>query len=503
VRPESEIDGEGLAREVAARSFTLLRNAGDLLPMAADTKVALIGGLAKEARVMGGGSAQVFPDHIVSPFDGLTAAGMDVTFARGADPSTKLPAARFALTVVARAEDGTVLAELPQPGGSLQWIGQMPGGIAWDALHDVTLVGSVTSEIDGEHRFAIEGVGAFQFQVGGETLFDGVVEMAGDDPFGAFFSQPQTVFPVDLKAGQEVVVSLTHPVVKNSGMSLPMVAFTLAHREPTLPADQLIEEAVRAAAAADIAVVVVGTSQEVESEGFDRTSLGLPGRQDELVTRVAAANPQTIVVVNAGSPVEMPWRDDVAGILLTWFPGQEGGHALADVLLGHAEPGGRLPTTWPASLADCPVSDVTPVDGVLRYDEEVFIGYRAWARSETAPAFEFGSGLGYTTWSYEKASYTDGTLTVQVRNTGSRPGREVVQAYLAPVTPDAARPARWLAGFAVADAAPGGTTTVTIDVPRRSAEIWAESGWTLVPGDYVLEIGHSLTGTTVSAPLTF
>jgi beta-glucosidase len=166
VRPESEIDGEGLAREVAARSFTLLRNADGLLPVAADTKIALIGGLAKEARVMGGGSAQVFPDHIVSPFDGLTAGGLDVTFARGADPSAKLPAARFPLTATARAKDGTVLGELPQPDGSLQWIGQMPGGIGWDTLHDVTLAGSVTPDIDGEHRFAIEGVGAFTLQVG-------------------------------------------------------------------------------------------------------------------------------------------------------------------------------------------------------------------------------------------------------------------------------------------------------------------------------------------------
>ena len=130
-------------------------------------------------------------------------------------------------------------------------------------------------------------------------------------------------------------------------------------------------------------VVVVGTTNEVESEGFDRTTLALPGRQDELVRRVAAANPRTVVVVNAGSPVELPWADEVAAILLTWFPGQEAGYALADVLTGAAEPGGRMPTTWPVQMADCPVLDTTPVDGALAYTEGVFIGYRAWDRGRT------------------------------------------------------------------------------------------------------------------------
>ena len=147
-----------------------------------------------------------------------------------------------------------------------------------------------------------------------------------------------------------------------------------------------LERAVRIAAEADIAIVVVGTTEEVESEGFDRTTLALPGRQDELVSRVAAANPRTVVVVNAGSPVEMPWADDVAAVLLTWFPGQEAGHALADVLLGDNEPGGRLPTTWPVRAEDCPVLSTTPVDGAVAYDEGIFIGYRAWDRSKSSHA---------------------------------------------------------------------------------------------------------------------
>ena len=169
--------------------------------------------------------------------------------------------------------------------------------------------------------------------------------------------------------------------------------------------------------------MVVGTTDEVESEGFDRTTLALPGRQDELVRRVAAVNPRTVVVVNAGSPVELPWADDVAAVLLTWFPGQEAGHALADVLLGVTEPGGRLPTTWPVRAEDCPVLSTTPVDGALPYDEGVFIGYRAWQRTGVAPrGTRSGTGSGYTTWAYESVAVDGRDVTVTVRNTGDAAG---------------------------------------------------------------------------------
>jgi beta-glucosidase len=140
----------------------------------------------------------------------------------------------------------------------------------------------------------------------------------------------------------------------------------------------------------------VGTNSVVESEGYDRTSLALPGRQDDLVRAVGAANPRTVVLVNAGSPVLMPWRDQVAAVLVGYFGGQEFGHAVADLLLGAAEPGGRLPTTWPAAEADVPVMSTAPVNGVLDYAEGIHIGYRAGLRQDAAPAYWFGSGRGYT-----------------------------------------------------------------------------------------------------------
>ncbi|MET0419896.1 MAG: glycoside hydrolase family 3 C-terminal domain-containing protein, partial [Actinoplanes sp.] len=269
------------------------------------------------------------------------------------------------------------------------------------------------------------------------------------------------------------------------------ISTTLGHRPPSPDEDGMIEEAVRMAAESDVAVVVVGTTEQVESEGFDRTSLALPGRQDELVARVAAANPRTIVVVNAGSPVLMPWAEDVAAILLTWFGGQEAGAALADVLLGVAEPGGRLPTTWPRAEEDCPVLAIEPRDGVVAYEEGVFVGYRGWLRSGVAPLYAFGHGLGYTSWQYDEIAVNASEAVVTLTNTGARSGREVVQIYIGASPVDPERPERWLAGFENVEAHPGETVTVRIPLPERAFEIW-DGGWRRVPGDYRIIAAHAL-----------
>jgi beta-glucosidase len=275
---------------------------------------------------------------------------------------------------------------------------------------------------------------------------------------------------------------------------------------PTRPADEELAHAVELARGSDVAVVVVGTSEDVESEGFDRTSLALPGRQDELVRAVAAANPRTVVVVNSGSPVELPWRDEVSAVLVSWFPGMEFGNALADVLLGAVEPGGRLPTTWPTALADAPVREVTPTDGRLEYAEGLDIGHRAYAATGTEPAFWFGHGLGYTTWEFEaiaaEVSGDGGTATVRLRNTGDRSGRQVVQVYASRPDSSVARPVRWLAGFAVVTADPGETVEVPVEVHARALRHWETGrGWVVEPGALTLSVGSSagwlLASTTV------
>ncbi|WP_156722560.1 glycoside hydrolase family 3 protein [Streptomyces apocyni] len=507
--PPAAIDGTALAREVARRSFVLVRNHHGSLPInpAAVRRVALSGAAARDARVLGGGSATVFPERIATPLDGLTAAlpGDALSYHVGADPNDELTVADqgFTLHAICRDAAGRTLGSATAPSGMIQWLGgDLPDGVTYDALHSVELTGTFTPRESGAHSFGTRGLGGFTLTVGGRELFTGA-QGPGDetDPFEAFFGAPVERGQVELTAGTETEVSLTYTVAKLADAPIQAVGFSLVHREPRRDSDELIAEAVAAARDADVAVVVVATTDRVESEGFDRADLTLPGRQDDLVRAVAAANPNTVVVVNAGSPVELPWREDVAAILLSWFPGQEGGAALADVLTGAAEPGGRLPTTWGA-LTDAPVTEVTPTDGELAYTEGLFIGYRAWEESGATPSYPFGHGLGYTDWAYESLEVTPTAATVRVRNTGTRHGREVIQVYLAQDRVE--RPARWLAGFASVAAAPGESVDVRVELPRRAFEIWdeTEGAWSLVSGDYEVQASRSLVDTQLTARLT-
>jgi beta-glucosidase len=505
------IDGAGLARQVAARSFVLAANSVLPLDPAQLSSVALIGALARDARVLGGGSATVFPAHIVSPLEGLSAALPDsvkLSFALGADPRTgKLaPAAApqwHGLRATFRDTAGATIHETALATGAGRWM-EMPAGVDLAALASVEISGTLSAEVSGTHQLGIRGIGAFVLQASGRVLFDGQIEAESDDFATTFLAPPEHRIPLELAVGAQVEVSLTKQVSLDPAFAV--VFLSLGYGAPVGTAEELLVEAEAAARACDVAVVVVGTTEEVESEGFDRTTLALPGRQDELVRRVAAANPRTVVIVNAGSPVELPWAADVAAVLLAWFPGQEAGHALADVLLGVTEPGGRLPTTWPVVAGDCPVLDTTPAGGVLRYDEGVFIGYRAWERASVAPRYTFGHGLGYTTWRYEQISADTDQVTVTVRNTGTRAGREVIQVYVGPLVSDTvgadpSRPRRWLAGFASVTADPGDSQTVRIDLPARTWQVW-DAGWSTVAGEYTIEAAHSLGDVRLTAAVT-
>jgi beta-glucosidase len=523
-------DGEALAAKVSARGATLLRNDG-LLPLAAPDgsgvpgSIAVIGAAAKEVRIGGGGSAQVFPDHVVSPLEGLRARVPEstrVVYSVGADPRVHVPAAAFPCTAALRAHDGTELGTVPTPDGTVRWIGLMPLDIPAAQIAEVVLTGTLRPEQRGTHRLSVRGVGRFVLQADGVTLFDGVIEPDGGDPVGAFLSPPERVFELDVAAAEPVELSLRYEVPDVSGFAgFGVVSFLLGHGDPVGTDEELIERAAEAAAQAEVAVVVVGTTEEVESEGVDRTGLALPGRQDELVRRVAAANPHTVVVVNAGAPVLMPWRKSVAAVLLAWFPGQAGGAALADVLLGAEEPGGRLPTTWPAREEDCPVWAVEPQDGRLGYPEGLLVGYRAWDRRAAAqasaakPAYGFGHGLGYTSWEYESVRIVPGDFgsalvhrvaeqdadpyapvaeaVVRLRNSGQRPGREVVQLYLAAdaEADDPERAPRQLAGFTVVEAAAGGLVEAVIPLPLRVFQRWGADGWELRTGGHTLKAAHS------------
>jgi beta-glucosidase len=515
-RPDP-VDGATLARDIAARSFVLARNRDETLPLAPAElgTVALIGALAKHARVIGGGSATVFPEHVVSPLEGLSAAlPADVTlsYAIGADPEAHLaPAAEpawTALRAVFRDAAGTPLHTTSLASGAGRWM-DLPTGVEPADLASVEISGRLTAAVGGLHWLAIRGTGTFTLSAAGSLLFDGEIMPDSADFSRMFLAPPERRLGLPLKAGATADVTLVRHLL--SGEADGLVSMSLGYGEPVGTDTELLAEAEQLAAASDVAIVVVGTTDEVESEGFDRTDLALPGLQDELVRRVSAVARKTIVVVSAGSPVELPWADDVDAVLLTWFGGQEAGHALADVLLGVSEPGGRLPTTWPATAADCPVLNTTPADGVLRYDEGIFIGYRAWQRSVTAPRYPFGHGSGYTSWQYEQIVANGRRVEVTVRNTGAKPGREIVQVYLSPVRRAADvdaegltgidRPVRWLAGFAVAEAAPGEAVSIGIDLPARTFQVWADD-WRTVGGEYLVEAAHSIADRNLAATIT-
>jgi beta-glucosidase len=257
--------------------------------------------------------------------------------------------------------------------------------------------------------------------------------------------------------------------------------------------------AVAAAADADVAVVVVGTNADWETEGEDRLTMDLPGAQDELVRRVAAANARTVVVLNAGSPVTMPWLDDVAAVLQVWFPGEEFGEALADMLLGVAEPGGRLPVTMPKRLEDTPAFAHYPgAHDHMPYRERLFIGHRWYDARGIEPLFPFGHGLGYTTWAMGTAAVTGSTLggvrvEVPVTNTGGRSGGTVVQCYVEPVERDDDRPLRTLQGFARVVADAGATVHAVIELTPDAFRRWdpRTSRWVPAPGDQLLQVGWS------------
>jgi beta-glucosidase len=459
---------------------------------------------------------------VISPLDGLRSAladmpggdAVEVTHAVGVvlregvspvrlgqvrDPETGEPGVRVRYLD----ENGTVLAEEVRLSGRVGWSDPRleHGAVA------VEMLAAFTADAAGTWRVGGGGLGALTVSADGTVLVDADLRPAeGEEAeFAHFITPPQRSAPLELAQGQEVQLRL-HAVPQ------PVVGLTVAElsvARPARSATEEIEQAADLARDADVAVVVVGTTDLDESEGFDRTTLALPGRQDDLVRAVAAANPRTVVVVNSGSPVLMPWREEVAAVLLAWFGGQELGSALADVLLGRVEPGGRLPTTWPAREEDVPVLSTTARDGVVDYAEGLHIGHRAWIRSLAAggpqPAYWFGHGLGWTTWELADlrvpagirlpafdGSVTDEAAFVRVRltNTGGRRGRQVVQAYLSRDHSAIDRPALWLAGFAAVEVDPGESVDVDVPLARRAFEHWA-GGWAVEPGPYLLTVGFS------------
>ncbi|MBQ0889448.1 glycoside hydrolase family 3 C-terminal domain-containing protein [Streptomyces sp. RM72] len=502
--PSRTRDARALARRAVAAGAVLLANR-DVLPLDPERleTVAVIGTHAVRTRTQGGGSAGVFPQGEVSVLDGVRDAlrgRARVVHVPGPRPDGPAPPLDEGICTDPRSGLPGVLLRMLDADGRELYAERRRGGRLLEprlvpGAHTVEIRARLGARSGGSWTLGVAGFGRMSLALDGRTLLEGDFPRLTDDPAVVHVNPPTQYATADLAADRDALLVARRELAPGTGRATVVVA---APPAPDVTAS--LSEAARAAGAADAAVVVVGTTEHGESEGHDRTSLALGATQDALVRAVAAANPRTVAVVNSGGPVELPWREEAGAVLLAWFPGQEGGAGLADVLFGRAEPGGRLPTTWPAVLADAPVTRTLPDDGRLAYDEGLHLGHRGWLRHHRTPAYWFGHGLGYTTWTYEALTAPpvtragdDLTVRVRVRNTGAREGREVVQVYLARPASALDRPARWLAGYAAVRARPGEAVTATVRVPARSLCHWsvAEHAWRTEPGPWRVRAGRS------------
>ena len=469
-----------VAREAAGESLVLLRNEG-VLPLPPELRnVAVVGPGCDREVIQGGGSARVTPTDVATVADGLRERlGPAVTVEPGPGASRGTPALSGAdlqradgttgVDVEIVGADGEVRAQLRPRDFRVLFLDDpsTDATTAWFARASATF----RPRLSGVHHFKVKTNGDATLTADGLPVGDSVDLTAGE--------------PVHL----ELVVRLDDPRQR--------LAAELRCAPPE-PADAF-EQAVAAASAADAAVVVVGLDGDWETEGRDRESLELPGRQVELIEAVAAVQPRTVVVVLAGSPVDVSWAPSVPAVLWGWFPGQEGGRAIADVLFGDVEPGGRLPCTFPKRLEDTP-SFLDAEPGVLRYTEGVFTGHRWYDARGIEPAFPFGFGLGYTTWAVSTpvapapvAAGEVAEVRVRVANTGDRTGRGVVQVYVGHPGGAAPAPLRQLRAFEKFVLDPGASRELTFSLTMRDLARWdgRADEWVADAGEHLVWAGTS------------
>lgn len=504
------------ARDIAEQGTVLLKNDGSTLPLDAGTtkSIAVIGpDGGADAFTTGGGSSQVKAPYVITPYEGIkNRAGdkVDVTYTQGQAPGGALEAVpSSALTP----PSGTGNGLLGEYYNNKTWSGDPvltrtdPNvDFTWGLLQDAESpgpgvnatnwsakwTGTLTAPSTGTYTFSLTSDDGSILTIGGTKVIDNGGNHAVRTRQGSISLTKGQRYPIEIDYFNNTAGDQVHLGWQGPGI------------DPYAAAEQ-------AAKNAGTAIVF---ANDVESEGSDRPDLSLPYNQDAMISAVAAANPNTIVVLNTGSAVTMPWLNQVKGVVEGWYAGQEDGNAIAAVLFGDVDPSGRLPLTFPKSEADTPAhtpAEWPGVNGNVYYDEGVDVGYRWYDQKNIEPLFPFGYGLSYTSFSLDHTTVTpelpsaDARIAVgvDVTNTGERAGAQVVQLYVG-MPSSAGEPPKQLKGFQKVQIPPGQTRRVTFSLSPADLAYWDSDahGWVTAPGQYRVMVGTSSRDIAASGAFT-
>lgn len=500
-----------LIRTAGSEGMVLLKN-DQVLPFKKETvkKLAVIGPNALKGQYLGGGSASLNPHYVVHPLEGLKSAfgdSAEINYAKGCHTYKFLPGISSDLF---KENDGFKVEfyngqdfegspiETKILKGNKFWA---MGGFGLDIVAQserpslsVRFSGELQPEHSGEYNFEIFSIGPSKLSINGENLID---NWSSQEPGDAFFGMGSAPKREKIKFEKGKTYSLE-------------VEYKWEGRFPAVqigmqPPDQfdLMEEAINLAKEADAVVLIAGTNSDWETEGNDRANLDLPSNQNELIETICKLNKNTVVVLNTGSPCEMPWIDNAKAILQCWFPGQEFGNSLADILIGKVNPSGKLPTTFPKKLSDTPAYSTYPgKDLQMDYEEGLFIGYRWYDRESIEPLFPFGHGLSYTSFEYSnlraippKGNSSVAAFEVDITNTGDVAGKEVLQGYITVNKSQIERPQKELKKFEKISLESGETKKVKFELSEKDLSFWSteNNAWQVEPAEYLFSIGASAT----------
>lgn len=496
------------ALKIAHEAMVLLKNDPALLPLDPNKikKLAVIGANATFKHASGGYSSGVKPLYEISPLEGIRARlgeSVEILHAAGypeypvglapipaavMSPADPVSGARGWVLEYFRLYDFKGLhtaTEFHETARYHNGESPMPAGLT-DALYSIRYRGELTVPASGSYKFGLDS------DFDGKAFFDGL-ELLQSKSEGRHEIRP---VELNLKQGQKLQI-VVEQNVSPDGMFLELLWEPVAGEKPA----SRFETALEAARAADAVIFCGGLNHKYDTESFDRPDLQLPGNQDALIEKILAVNPNTIIVLVSGSPVEMPWVAQAPAILQAWYAGMETGTALADILFGDVNPSGKLPFTFPKKLTESPAHCLGEYRAEnCHYTEGLLVGYRFHDTKNVAPLFAFGHGLSYTQFTYRdlviksspKAEFVF-EISLKVKNSGQRAGAEVVQLYIQDVVSRLPRPLKELKGFRKIFLAAGEEKPVSFFISRRDLSFFDDQTMTWVEedGEFLFHLGSS------------